>query len=112
MTGSGPTSPSGKNDDNPAVQQVLFTGFITISPPSRPTRATTTNRTSGACGSDRVTFLRKFLFHAEVEVNPQERDPFYMRFTDAYVQWNHSTQFAVTVGKHAAPFTQEGATSS
>ena len=36
MTGSGPTSPSGKNDDNPAVQQVLFTGrfhhdFATVS---------------------------------------------------------------------------------
>ncbi len=35
-----------------------------------------------------------------------------MRFTDAYVQWNKSTAFAMTFGKHAAPFTNEGATSS
>ena len=87
-------------------------GFITISPPSRPTRATRRIEHPARAVRTAVTFLRKFLFHAEVEVNPQEQDPFYMRFTDAYVQWNHSTQFAVTVGKHAAPFTQEGATSS
>ena len=51
-------------------------------------------------------------FHAEVEVNPQERNPFYMRFTDLYVQWTKNARFAVTVGKHAVPFTNEGATSS
>ena len=55
MTGSGPTSPSGKNDDNPVVQQVLFTGrfhhdFATVS----ADQVTTTNRTSGACGSVRA----------------------------------------------------------
>ena len=103
-----------KNDDNPAVQQVLFTGrfhhdFATVSADQGDHDESNIRRVRFG---PRVTFLRKFLFHAEVEVNPQERDPFYMRFTDAYVQWNHSTQFAVTVGKHAAPFTQEGATSS
>ena len=33
----------------------------------------------------RITFFRNFLLHAEVEVNPQEHDPFYVRLTDAYV---------------------------
>jgi phosphate-selective porin OprO/OprP len=60
----------------------------------------------------RITFLRNFLFHAEVEVNPQEHEPFYMRLTDAYVQWSKSPALVVTVGKHSVPFTQEGATSS
>jgi phosphate-selective porin OprO/OprP len=103
-----------KNDGNPAVQQVLFTGrfhhdFATVSADQGGHDESNIRRLRFG---PRVTFLRKFLFHAEVEVNPQERDPFYTRFTDAYVQWNHSPQFALTVGKHAAPFTQEGATSS
>ena len=31
----------------------------------------------------RITFFRNYLFHTEVEVNPQEQDPFYVRMTDA-----------------------------
>ena len=31
--------------------------------------------------------FRDFLVHTEMEVNPQERDPFYLRLTDAYVAW-------------------------
>ena len=60
----------------------------------------------------RVTMFRTFLFHTEVELNPQERDPFYMRFTDLYLQWSRSPRFVVTGGKQAVPFTSEGATSS
>src|SRR5687767_982467 len=103
-----------KNDENPIVQQVLFTGrfqhdFSTLSSDQGDHNESNIRRVRLG---PRVTFLRKFLFHAEVEVNPQERNPFYMRFTDLYVQWTKNPQFAVTVGKHAAPFTQEGATSS
>jgi phosphate-selective porin OprO/OprP len=50
--------------------------------------------------------------HAELEVNPQERNPFYMRFTDAYVAWQKHPASVITVGKQSVPFTQEGATSS
>jgi phosphate-selective porin OprO/OprP len=103
-----------RNDKNPVVQQVLFTGrfhhdFATVSADQGDHDESNIRRVRFG---PRVTFLRKFLFHAELEVNPQERDPFYLRFTDAYVQWNHSPQLAFTVGKHAALFTQEGATSS
>jgi phosphate-selective porin OprO/OprP len=35
-----------------------------------------------------------------------------VRFTDLYGQWTHNPRLVVTVGKHAAPFTLEGATSS
>jgi phosphate-selective porin OprO/OprP len=103
-----------RNDKNPAVQQVLFTGRFQHD--LSATRADQGDHNESNIRrvrfGPRVTFLRKFLFHAEVEVNPQERNPFYMRFTDLYVQWTKNPQFAVTVGKHAAPFTQEGATSS
>lgn len=60
----------------------------------------------------RITFLRRYLFHAEVEVSPQERDPFYVRFTDLYLQWSKSRRLAVMVGKQGVPFTLDGATSS
>jgi phosphate-selective porin OprO/OprP len=60
----------------------------------------------------RVTLFRTFVFHAEVELNPQERDPLYVRFTDLYLQWNKSGRFTLTAGKHGVPFTVDGATSS
>ena len=60
----------------------------------------------------RITLFRDFLVHAEVEVNPQERHPFYMRLTDAYVAWQKHPRAVVIIGKQSVPFTQEGATSS
>jgi phosphate-selective porin OprO/OprP len=103
-----------RNDQNPYVEQVLFTGrfqhdFSTTSSDQGDHNESNIRRVRLG---PRVTFLKKFLFHAEVEVNPQERNPFYMRFTDLYVQWNRSPKLALTAGKHAVPFTQEGATSS
>jgi phosphate-selective porin OprO/OprP len=60
----------------------------------------------------RITLFHKFLVHTEFEVNPQEHDPFYVRITDAYLQWNKSSRFVMTFGKQGVPFTNEGATSS
>jgi phosphate-selective porin OprO/OprP len=103
-----------KNDQNPAVQQVLFTGrfqhdLATVDSDEGDHDESNIRRVRLG---PRITFLRNYLFHAEVEVNPQERNPFYMRFTDLYVQWSKSGALAVTVGKQSIPFTQEGATSS
>jgi phosphate-selective porin OprO/OprP len=103
-----------RNEKNPVVQQVLFTGrfqhdFVAVD--SDEGNHDESNIRRVRLGP-RITFLRNYLFHAEVEVNPQERNPFYMRFTDLYVQWSKSGKLALTVGKHAVPFTQEGATSS
>ena len=103
-----------RNDKNPAVQQVLFTGrfqhdLVMLDSDEGDHDESNVRRVRLG---PRITFLRNYLFHAEVEVNPQERNPFYMRFTDLYVQWSKSGKLALTVGKHAVPFTQEGATSS
>ena len=103
-----------KNDKNPAVQQVLFTGrfqhdLSTVDSDEGDHDESNIRRVRLG---PRITFLRNYLFHAEVEVNPQERNPFYMRFTDLYVQWSKTGALAVTVGKQSIPFTQEGATSS
>jgi phosphate-selective porin OprO and OprP len=103
-----------KADMNPAVQQVLFTGrfqhdFVALDADQGRHDESNVRRVRFG---PRITFLKNYLFHAEVEINPQERSPFYMRFTDLYVQWNRSSAFAVTIGKQSMPFTQEGATSS
>ena len=103
-----------KNDKNPAVQQVLFTGrfqhdLVALHADRGEHDESNVRRVRFG---PRITFLKKYVFHAEIEVNPQERNPFYMRFTDLYVQWNRSGALAVTVGKQSMPFTQEGATSS
>jgi phosphate-selective porin OprO/OprP len=102
------------NPEAPVVQRVLFTGrfhhdLALIESDQGDLRESNIRRLRLG---PRITFLKKFLFHTEVELNPQERDPFYMRFTDFYVQWNRSARFVLTVGKHSVPYTNEGATSS
>jgi phosphate-selective porin OprO/OprP len=60
----------------------------------------------------RLTLFRHYTLHVEVEVNPQEHDPFYDRLTDAYLAWSTRPQLVVTAGKQSVPFTGDGATSS
>jgi phosphate-selective porin OprO/OprP len=103
-----------RNDSNAVVQQVLFSGrfqyeFAGIDADQGSVEEWNVRRMRFG---PRVTLFRTFTLHAEVEVNPQEADPFYMRMTDAYLQWNKSSRLTFTFGKHAAPFTLEGATSS
>jgi phosphate-selective porin OprO/OprP len=100
--------------ENPVVQRVLFTGryhhdWALVDADQGDHKENNVRRLRFG---PRITFFRDFLLHAEVEVNPQEREPLYMRLTDAYVQWSQTPALFVTVGKHSAPFTQEGATSS
>jgi phosphate-selective porin OprO/OprP len=102
------------NDDNDVVQSVLFTGRFQYD--------------YAAVRDDDVTYdewnvrrmrvgLRSELFrhltlHGEMELNPQERDPFYMRLTDLYALWRFAPQLALTLGKQSVPFTMDGSTSS
>jgi phosphate-selective porin OprO and OprP len=103
-----------KNDRNPVVQQVLFSGryhheFAALDADQGDLDEWNVRRMRLG---PRITLFRTVTLHAEVEVNPQERDPFYMRLTDAYLQWNPSSRLVFTFGKQALPFTNEGATSS
>ena len=100
--------------ENPVVQRVLFTGrfhhdLAVVEADQGNWRESNIRR---ARAGTRVTLFRDFLVHAEVEVNPQERDPFYIRVTDAYVTWQKHPKAVITAGKQSIPFTQEGATSS
>lgn len=100
--------------ENPAVQRILFTGRFQedyASVESDEGNHSEWNVRRLRLGP-RITFFRDYLFHAEVELNPQEQDPFYVRMTDLYVAWQKHPKAVVTVGKQSVPFTQEGATSS
>jgi phosphate-selective porin OprO/OprP len=102
------------NKEHPVVQRVVFTGryhqdFASVDADQGETEEWNVRRVRFG---PRITFFRNYLFHTEVEVNPQEQDPFYVRLTDAYVAWSRNPVLTITVGKHSVPFTQEGATSS
>lgn len=100
--------------ENPVVQRVLFTGrfqhdLAMVEADQGDWRESNIRRVRFGA---RVTMFRDFLVHTEMEVNPQERNPFYLRLTDAYVAWQKNPKAVITVGKQSIPFTQEGATSS
>ena len=103
-----------QNDSNPVVQRVLFSGryqqdFATIDATQGDVNEWNVRRLRLG---PRLTLFRSLTLHAEVELNPQERDPFYVRTTDAYLQWTKSGRLALTVGKQGIPFTMDGSTSS
>jgi len=103
-----------KNDSNPVVQRVLFSGryqheYVVIDAEEGDLDEWNVRRMRVG---PRVTLFRTFTLHAEVELNPQERNPLYQRFTDVYLQWSRSGRFALTLGKHGALFTMDGSTSS
>ena len=55
--------------------------------------------------------LHDLEFHVQGDFN-LEGGPDYNRLTDAYLAWHFSDEAIVTVGKHGAKFTLDGATSS
>ena len=99
---------------NPVVQRVLFSGrfqheFAAVDADQGDASEWNTRRLRLG---PRITLFRRFILHGEVELNPQEADPLYVRLTDMYVQWARSPRLSITVGKHGIPFTVDGATSS
>lgn len=102
------------DDTNPIVQRVLLSGrfhydFAAID--SDQGNHDESNIRRLRIGP-RITLFRRFTFHSEVELDPQRRDPFYVRFTDFYLMWTTSPRVVLTVGRQSAPFTLDGATSS
>jgi phosphate-selective porin OprO/OprP len=99
---------------NPVIQRVLFTGryhhdFAVLDSDSGDHRESNVRRLRMG---PRISLFRTFTFHAEVELNPQEPDPLYVRITDFYAQWTKSPAMVFSVGKQSVPFTLDGATSS
>lgn len=104
-----------KNDSNPVVQGVQFTGrfqhdFVIVNADQGPTHEESNVRRLRVGLKSKL--FRNFTLHGEVELNPQETTPVYTRLTDVYLQWSKRRDLRLTAGKHAAPFTVDGATSS
>ena len=102
------------NDQNPAIQSVLFSGrfqyeYASVDDDEATHNEWNVRRTRLGVRSE---MFNQLTVHAEAEFNPQEADPFYMRFTDLYLEWSRSAPLAVTVGKQGVPFTMDGSTSS
>jgi phosphate-selective porin OprO/OprP len=102
------------SDSNPVVQKVLFSGryqheFAALDADEGGLDEWNVRRMRLG---PRMTLFRTVTLHSEVELNPQEHDPLYVRFTDFYLQWARSGRLAITVGKQGVPFTVDGATSS
>jgi len=103
-----------EDDSNPVVQRVLFTGRY-----QHDYANLHADQANGDIWNVRrmrlgpkITLFRTWTLHSEIELNPQEHNPLYVRFTDFYVQWKQSEQLVLTLGKHGVPFTVDGATSS
>ncbi len=103
-----------ENDDNSMIQSLQFSGRFQLDyalVDADQGHHTEWNIRRFRLGA-KAKLFRKFTLHGEVELNPQEADPIFTRITDLYFQWNKSARFEVTIGKHAAPFTMDGSTSS
>jgi phosphate-selective porin OprO/OprP len=99
---------------NPVVQRVLFSGrfqhdFAMVRADEGDIDESNVRRLRLG---PRVTLFHTFTLHIETELNPQERDPLYVKLTDAYLQWSRTSQLVVTAGKQGVPFTIDGSTSS
>ena len=102
------------NEQNPVLQNLLFSGrfqyeYATVDA-DRGSHVEWNVRRLRLGAKSKL--FRTFTLHGEVELNPQEADPLYMRFTDLYLQWSRSGRLALTFGKHGVPFTVDGSTSS
>ena len=103
-----------RNDDNRVVQRVQFSGrfqqdYARVDADQGEHDEWNVRRLRlGA----RATLFRQFTLHGEAELNPQEREPLYLRLTDFYLQWNRNPRLVLTFGKQGVPFTSDGATSS
>ncbi len=103
-----------RDDSNPVVQRILLSGrfhydYAVINADQGDHDEWNVRRLRIG---PRITLFRTLTVHSEIELDPQRRDPFYVRFTDFYVQWTKSGRMVLTVGKQSAPFTVDGATSS
>ncbi len=103
-----------ENEKNPAVQSFVLSGRFQLD----YARVDADEGDHDEWNIRRFRFgakaqlFKKLTVHGEVELNPQESNPLYVRITDLYVEWARSELVVATVGKHAAPFTMDGSTSS
>ena len=103
-----------RDDRNPVIQRLRFSGrfqqdYATVDADQGDHDEWNVRRMRMGL---RANLFRSLTLHGEVDLNPQEADPVYVRFTDLYLEWSTRPQLAVTIGKQGVPFTADGTTSS
>jgi phosphate-selective porin OprO/OprP len=103
-----------KNDQNDVIQRLQFTGrfqydYANVDADQGSHHEWNVRRFRAGA---KAKLFRTITLHGEVETNPQERNPFYVRFTDLYLMWSKDAKLELTFGKQGVPFTMDGATSS
>ena len=103
-----------RDDSNPVIQRVLLSGrfqyeYVNVDADQGNHAEWNVRRLRIG---PRITLFKTVTVHTEVDLDPQDHDPFYLRFTDCYVQWARNARLALTIGKQSVPFTIDGATSS
>jgi phosphate-selective porin OprO/OprP len=103
-----------RNDDNQIFQRLRFRGryqqdFATVDADQGEHEEWNVRRLRMGL---QAYLFGSLLLHAEVDLNPQEADPVYVRFTDMYAEWTMRPEVVLTFGKQSIPYTVDGATSS
>jgi phosphate-selective porin OprO/OprP len=103
-----------RNDDNRVFQRLRFRGryqqdFATVDADQGDHEEWNVRRLRMGL---QAYMFGSLLLHAEVDLNPQEANPVYVRFTDMYAEWTARPEVVLTFGKQSIPYTVDGATSS
>jgi phosphate-selective porin OprO/OprP len=103
-----------KNDQNDVIQRLQFTGrfqyeYANVDADQGSHHEWNVRRFRAGL---KAKLFKTITLHGEVEMNPQERNPFYVRFTDLYLMYSKDAKLELTIGKQGVPFTMDGATSS
>lgn len=102
------------NKENPYFQEFRFTGRLHLDVFSQDSdlgyqQEWVVRRTRFGF---KAKLLQDFTMHVEADYDLQNPRPAYNRLTDAYIAWEPTKLFKLTVGKQSARFTLDGATSS
>lgn len=100
-----------RDDDNPVIQSFRFTGRFQLDYALVPKGDYEDLTIRRFRVGGKATLFQHVTLHSEVDLQPQE-DPVYQRLTDTYISWSRSDELEITIGKHSAPFTMDGSTSS
>ena len=102
------------NKENPVIQKFAFTGRAQIDlfhVDNDFGDADDWNFRRLRLGA-KAKMFQNFTVHGEIDCDGNGDGDFYQKLTDAYISWDADPMFKLTIGKHGAPFTLDGATSS
>jgi phosphate-selective porin OprO and OprP len=99
------------NPDNPVIQSVAFTGRYQLDYALVDRGDFEELNTRRWRMGAKIKMFENVTLHTEADLD-HDAAPWYLRLTEANLSWSRSKKFKLIVGKHGAPFTLDGMTSS